>query len=135
MKRPLPFWLSETVKTFLRYLAVGAAFVPAGFIYSLAVLAQWDRWWIAAICLVLGFATASVVWRKLAGLEGRIVQKEQVTPQGSKLRFVFRDAPWLQMSSSSARGEVTGDTNTHITSLSPIVLPRIDPTLVRPVPS
>ena len=58
-------WLREVTKMFLKYLAVGAAFIPWGVLYSLLVLAGWDHWVIAVLMLGGGFATAHFAWTAL----------------------------------------------------------------------
>ncbi len=119
MKRPAPFWLSETINTFLRYLAVGVALIPAGVVYSLTVLAGWDRWWVATICLTLGFVTAALAWRRTASLEVTIVKKEQVTSQGATLRLSYLDALCLLTLTSASSGGPSGATT--FSQTAPIV--------------
>jgi hypothetical protein len=119
----LPFWLSELVGLFLRYLGVGLAFAPAGLVYSLAVLAGWDHWLVTVICLALGFVTASVVWRKLGFLEVRIVHEEQVTEQGAMLRVSVTGVPWLQVGMGSTLGEPMTDATTYVNDRPPIQVP------------
>jgi len=101
LRRPLPFWLSETAGTFLRYLAVGISFIPAGLLYSVAVLAGWDHWLVGLVCLGLGFATASVVWKKGEHWEVRIMRQEQRTGQGATVLLWVRERPWVQVSATS----------------------------------
>jgi len=71
-------WLREVTKMFLKYLAVGAAFVPWGVLYSLLVFAGWGHWVIAVLMLGGGFATAHFAW---TALEKRMrVQLVEISP-------------------------------------------------------
>lgn len=58
-------WLRETTKLFLRYLAVGASFIPAGLLYALAARMGWNSPLVALALLGLSFLIARSVWDAL----------------------------------------------------------------------
>lgn len=68
------FWLRESGRMFLLYLAVGAAFVPSGLVYALFALAGWNHWLVAVLLLGAGFLTAHFVW---GSLERRLLVRQQ----------------------------------------------------------
>lgn len=65
MGHPITYWPSESVRLFLFYLAVGAAFIPSGFLYGLLSLAGFDHWLIATPLMGAGFLMAALTWKHL----------------------------------------------------------------------
>ncbi|GEM_PF-3896892 len=64
MGQQYKFW-HESVRMFLRYMAVGAAFVPSALIYAFAFVNGWDHWLVATFLLGIGFVTAHIVWTRV----------------------------------------------------------------------
>lgn len=125
MRRPWSSWSCEVARTFLRYLAVGGAFVPAGLVYALAAVAGWGHWVVASVCLGVGFLMAHILWRKTERWEVRTVRHDQVTSQGAETRFSFRQVPWLQMPTSSSLGERSTNATIYVVTPPLIEGPRI----------
>lgn len=65
MGQPTTYWPSESVRLFLFYLAVGAAFVPSGLLYGLLSVAGIDHWLVATPLLGTGFLMAALTWKHL----------------------------------------------------------------------
>src|SRR5438876_12376030 len=58
-------WLRETVRLYLRYMAVGLIGAPLALVYGLAVQAGWKQKVLLPLLAVFGIVAASVVWKWL----------------------------------------------------------------------
>lgn len=70
-------WWRETGRLLLRYLAVGASFIPAGLIYARFRSAGWDNLVSAVLSLGLGLWAAHYVWNLFEALSTEIIFSEQ----------------------------------------------------------
>jgi hypothetical protein len=58
-------WRRDTLRLFVRYLVVGACFVPAGALYAYFSMTGPSSLWMTLLCLVVGLIPASFVWQLL----------------------------------------------------------------------
>lgn len=83
--------LRELRKLFVKYVAVGGAFIPSGLLFGFLVLSGWGYWWVAAILLAIGFLPAYFVWTIL----------ERRFPAEAAGMVIIHKSPWLQRSTGS----------------------------------
>lgn len=97
MARQTALWLRETGRLFLRYLAVGASFIPAGLIYAGFHLAGWISPISAGVSLGIGFGTAHYVWNLLESREltAEIISEQQTVVAAASEAPVLPGRPQL----------------------------------------